>query len=458
MLSAAAVKEKVSAAAAAGASVAAAGAARGTDAMTAATSLGATSVARAKQAYEDGKFTDMGESLAGVIQDRVDIAGLRDAGYGLAGEALATRKREAKIALMDMSAPMRQRALLGIREVLKAQCVADPDMWSCASRRITDGIDVFWDDLTVYIETIESDSKDHIRDKIISDVKALAELGNPPMCLSPGWWRALILYHFLPFDVSLFGCCKDPLFWIFTLASCCTSHGVRVAFFSLLLLLMLLGCPGDEYQLVQYILAFKGTQFISSGVCMAMVASVKYYMCVNPGGTHTCDTDGPGVNVGVASSLIDFFGCSILCWIVFLVLPTSTRSAGLREIATDPEAADNDKLCCCRWHPQRGGRIKGLLGYDLLCFLASCGLCYGLCYMTAKEMGHDEVKVSFLHTWEFQTAIFWARIFYSLLAFPFIVFMIPGINSILTHTSATGYNRNGICVPYMLHPMPLAAE
>ena len=44
-------------------------------------------------------------------------------------------------------------------------------------------------------------------------------------------------------------------------------------FAEVILILMLCGCPADEYQLVQYILAFKGTQFISSGVIMAIMAA-----------------------------------------------------------------------------------------------------------------------------------------------------------------------------------------
>merc|ERR1712178_531330 len=148
-------------------------------------------------------------------------------------------------------------------------------------------------------------------------------------------------------------------------------YGVRVAFFTVILIFMLLGCPADEYQLVQYILAFKGTQFISSGVAMACLTAVKYYLCVHPDGVHTCDKDGPGVNIDVFSSMSDFIGCCVLCWIVFLLLPTAQRSAGLKEIADDPEAQKEGKLCCCRWHPGRGGRLNGLFVYDLICFLLS---------------------------------------------------------------------------------------
>jgi hypothetical protein len=263
-----------------------------------------------------------------------------------------------------------------------------------------------------------------------------------------------VLYHYLPFDLSIFAQFKDIWFWILTGLSVTTLYGIRVAFFTVLLIMIFTGCPADEYQMVQFILAFKGTQFISSGVVMAIVAAIKYYLCVKVGGTHTCDTEGPGVNVDVTTSAIDFFGCCILVWIAFLLLPTCKRSAGLKEIVTDTESQKPQGKNCCGagWDSEKGGRMTGLLGYDFCCFLLSSALLAGITYVESTQHKEDIVKET--KTWEFRTAIFWARCFYSLLAFPFIIFIIPGLNSILTHTSPTGYNKQGVCVPYLLKPMP----
>jgi hypothetical protein len=398
-----------------------------------------------------------------MVKERVNVDALKEAGYGMVGDKYEKSKIAAKVALLDMARPVRARMLFGIRESIKNMAVADPDMWMCCSRRIQDGIDLFWDDLTVYIETLESDSKDAMRKKTIADVDELATLGDKPTCLSPAWFRAQILYHYLPFDLSIFGQFKDIWFWVFTLLSVLTMYGIRVAFFSVLLVLLLFQCPADEYQMVQYILAFKGTQFISSGVCMAIFAAVKYYLCIHPGGTHTCDTDGPGVSVDIISSAIDFFGCCILVWIAFLLLPTCQRSAGMREIGDEPKPGLIKRCLCCSCDSQKGGRLVGLVGYDLSCFLASCALLCLLGYYDFVRKG-EEVELNSkeiareVGSWEFKTAIFWARVFYSLLAFPFTIYMIPGLNSILTHTSPTGYNRQGLCVPYLLRPMPDAEE
>jgi len=232
---------------------------------------------------------------------------------------------------------------------------------------------------------------------------------------------------------------------------------MRVIFFAVLLIMVAAGCPADEYQLVQYILAFKGTQFISSGVAMACVAAIKYYLCVHPGGEHTCDVDGPGANQDVPTSAVDFLGSCILTWIAFLLLPCSQRSAGMREIGAQDEEAGEARTCCGKpMDPKRGGRLAGLMGYDLLCFSFSCGLLYFLAFVDSTE---ESVAIDrTLDKWEFRTAVFWARVFYSMLAFPFTIFMIPVMNSILTHTTATGYNRQGLCVPFMLRAMPIAAE
>merc|ERR1712176_810065 len=59
-----------------------------------------------------------------------------------------------------------------------------------------------------------------------------------------------------------------------------------------------------------------------------------------------------------------------------------------------------------------------------------------------------------LNTPQGKQAIFWARVLYALLSLPFVLFWVPGLQGILTHTSLTGYNKNGVAVPYTLRPMP----
>lgn len=212
---------------------------------------------------------------------------------------------EALQRLVTLSKPIRARVLLALREATKDSALSDPDMWRSVRGRLSRLIDLFWDDLTLYVEAAVVDAQEQLLHRA-ADHEALKELGPSPGCL--GCLRAKLLYELLPFDISLFGQIKRPFFCLLTLLSVTPMFGIRVAFFTVLLFCIILGRPPDEYQIVTFILSFKGAQFLSSGVFMACVAAVKYYMCVKPGGTHTCDTEGPGVSQDLITSSVDFFG------------------------------------------------------------------------------------------------------------------------------------------------------
>merc|ERR1712137_772993 len=74
-----------------------------------------------------------------------------------------------------------------------------------------------------------------------------------------------------------------------------------------------------------------------------------------------------------------------------------------------------------------------------------------------EDLGVKETDIkheveSYYFTYDFRVAIYWTRIFYSILSAPFFLFYLPVLNGILTHTTATGYNRQGVCVPFMMPP------
>ena len=254
-----------------------------------------SALTRAANAYEAHSYEELRTYLADFFTDRVDLKSLRDAGYGRHGSLLAGAKVEALERLVSLSGPIRARVMLALREAIKDASLSDPDMWECARWRLESVIDLFWDDLTVYVENVVGDAKEQMLKKG-ADHAALKELGRSPGCLSPFWFRAKLLYHYLPFDSSVFGQIKDPAFWLLTAISITPMFGIRVVFFALVLMCIVAGRPPDEYQTVTFILTFKGAQFLSSGVFMACLAASEYYMCVKPGGTHTCDTEGPGVS------------------------------------------------------------------------------------------------------------------------------------------------------------------
>mmetsp|Transcript_73292 Transcript_73292/g.184656 ORF Transcript_73292/g.184656 Transcript_73292/m.184656 type:complete len:471 (-) Transcript_73292:80-1492(-) len=427
------------------------------------------------QRVKESGYAELGGRLHGYLKDSVDIGALQAAGYGLPafGPRWDKAKKEGYKKLFDLGAATRAKVMFGLLCATKSVATADPDMCQCIRVRIEDLVDVLWNDLTIFVEKLEADQRAVTLGKAAGDVEELGQLGIPTCTLGLRWWRARILYTWLPYDRSIFGQLKWPSWWILTIISLIPLYGIRVAFFSLMLLLIVAGNPADEYQLVTYIIGFKGSQFISSGVIQAIIAAIKYYLCVHPGGTHTCDVDGPGATQDLASGLADFLGSCILTWIAFLWLPCSNRSAGLKDIV-DKEASSGgegeaagtvmeevpQRGCCGSggYDSSRGGRLKGLLGWDIMSFLLSCSLSFGLMYVDSKVHAHGPVGIKQVLwdacRWEGQTAIFWGRIFYAFLSFPFVVFLIPGLNSVLTHTTPTGYNTNGLCVPFLLHPMP----
>merc|ERR1712194_439375 len=166
-----------------------------------------------------------------------------------------------------------------------------------------------------------------------------------------------------------------------------------------------------------------------------------------------------------------------------LWLPCSTRSAGLREMipeqlqdeeAMSPESPSQQKgkgTGCCgvaERMPGRGGRLTGWLRYDFFIFIISLIVCYSIMCVDSSHLrpggkpptdlpGAADIAEDFVESadrWTGHAAIYWARIVYALLSFPFTFFWIPGLQGILTHTKTTGYNRNGVCVPYTVRSLP----
>lgn len=282
-------------------------------------------------------------------------------------------------------------------------------------------------------------------------------------------------------------------------------YGIRFVFFLFIFILIVRGCPPDTFQLINFILTFKGTQVISSGVVMSIIAAYRYYLCVHPNGFHTCDVNGPGSSTNLGrGGVLDFLGSCFLVWAAFLCLPCSNSSAGVREILPEEEddgytsdgtlasrfqrsvgsdsGSESGKTesfnswclrnckCCRTRNAKAGGRMTMLLCWDLFSFFLCCAFLWALCYVDDTDSrpgglpanrypinGVGDVSDTVIKdfgTWEFKIAFFFTRVFYAYLSLPFVIFMLPLLNGILTHTTPTGYNRQGLCVPYMLPPMP----
>jgi len=114
-----------------------------------------------------------------------------------------------------------------------------------------------------------------------------------------------------------------------------------------------------------------------------------------------------------------------------------------------PDGDEGGTYCCgyLEGNKERGGRLRKLLLYDTFCFVISGVLFLGILVLSKSQgIRHHDMHV---HA---KQALFWCRIFYSLWSLPFVVFVIPGLCRILTHTTVTGYNTKGACVEFAYDP------
>jgi len=108
-----------------------------------------------------------------------------------------------------------------------------------------------------------------------------------------GRGRAFLRYHLQPYDKSIWGKLRDPVFIIFKALACLPHSAASPLFFAFLFLVI---DKRDEFQLVDFIFYFKGMQFISHGVVRTLMGFVLYFSCVTAPAhdyEHYCEKGGP---------------------------------------------------------------------------------------------------------------------------------------------------------------------
>ena len=142
--------------------------------------------------------------------------------------------------------------------------------------------------------------------------------------------RAAVLYALYPYDKSVWAKLRSPLFLLLTLLKCVPVAGAsQIAFAALLCVID----RTDEAQLVQFVLGFKGFQFVTTGILPGLVGVVLYVRDLTlPGGggdddadddgaTHACDRSGPAAD-GLSSLTfyVDAAGFVLQCALVWLAM------------------------------------------------------------------------------------------------------------------------------------------
>ncbi|KAL4446868.1 hypothetical protein ABPG74_014840 [Tetrahymena malaccensis] len=308
--------------------------------------------------------------------------------------------------------------------------------------------------------------------------------------------RSTIQYSVMPHNKTLGQSIKNPLWLIQTIASLCPFYGVSSFYFIFLFLII---DKSDEYQLINFILSFKRFQFFAIGLIGGFVGFYLYFYCVdqtkhfNMSVQQNCHENGPGSLIHVRIDLISFGIHLILTWIVLFFLPFSEQKGQLRFRIADKEyqkekekigkekekrKKEREKLVkkieekvqkkkkkgenaqfsdfveeynlkqyddldsqeeekkCCVW--DRGGHMKFLIIWDIVMFSLSFSFFY---YNFQKE---DRTNFE-----EAKGTIYFSKWLYAILSFPFLLFSIPLISSLLSRARPTAYDEFGNTVPVL---------
>lgn len=392
-----------------------------------------------------------------------------------------TKQRAVDMALR-VARPLQGQVMADVSKSIQEASVADPDMWEILKPPIRRLIDMLFSDVEATLRTVEEDfhaQAKRSRAEMLEDAEhvheTLGKQGDKPS-FPFGYFRAWLLYHWVPYDRSAFGLIKDPFWWLMLILSVLPGLP-RILFSVVLLLCLCLGRAPDEYQIVNFILVFKGTSFISSGLFTGVYATVKYFWCVHPDGTQTCagvpNADGPAASVPLLSSAIDLIGSCILVWTAFSILPYTVHHGYAKFI----EDSDLEKARAT----EHGGHMGPLFGYDICCFCLTVILFCLMAYHDSDVVTNVDFVLDHPVHWhnfsfpvlltdvtnvaaaamtdvDLHRPFFFGKMFYALLSAPFVIFKLPLLDTLLSHTQQTGFNTWGNCVPYTLRPTPQSPQ
>lgn len=212
-------------------------------------------------------------------------------------------------------------------------------------------------------------------------------------------FRCFVLFTLSPYNCSFGRKIKNVWWWFFKLVRVLPFYSMSSLSFLFTLLLI---DRTDEFQLISFILEFKGTQFIGVGMISTLMGALKYISCVNlqplvitlaphldsSGGsnsllllntsatatttvfTHQCDQYGPGSHNSFYLDFVAFVLQIILVWVAFFHLPYTKKrykadeaslSAAVRdefEVEDEWQVVDTEE----QWAlVGKGGKLEGLL-------------------------------------------------------------------------------------------------
>jgi len=303
----------------------------------------------------------------------------------------------------------------------------DPDMPRVVARAKDGTIDTMWPDIREEIM---------IQAAVLVDGDRKKEITTSPACCL----LAFLRYHIFPFDKTIWGQLKDPVWIIFTVVSLLPIAGLCPLMF---LFIFCIIDKFDEYQLITFILQFKGTQFLSWGIIRTIVGYFTYLSCVTvpaDDAGHKCNTAGPGAAGMVEIVIGGWLLQVVLIWTSFVMLywaKEKGRTALKGKIEVDHTGAGG----------RAGGYLRNFLFYDVFCFIV-CAAAIIYVVTATKHRVQDDDVIKQVDDWPVRHTLFACQVVYGYLSFPFFFFTLPVIKSILTHSVPTAYDSYGRTVAF----------
>ena len=339
----------------------------------------------------------------------------------------------------------------------------DPDMPKSIQSFIDEMIDSVWPDF-----------KEEALEGLFCAVKVFdVQHGQPPICY-PYNPVAFVRYVMQPYDKSAMAKMKHPMWWIILLIALIPRYAIGQIEYILLFLTV---DWNDEYQLVQYIMGFKAIQFLNLGIVSSLVGAGQYYVCIVQTNT-SCENYAP---VEKPYTLLVFIIQILITYLAFLMIPCSQKKGGATYQLQAEDWSQVRELCATEEGQQKywskifdGGetfsesirrrgaeedasssrsrsRFNKLMIYDVCVFLICAGLlAWGLfANQLSSDANISSAKGDTLANvnWRVGMLLYWIKVFYGMLSFPFFIMQLPLISSMLVHVRPTAYNPWGVTVP-----------
>jgi len=290
------------------------------------------------------------------------------------------------------------------------------------------------------------------------------------------WLRAKILHSLLPADTNKFGLARDPVSLAIIIAKTTSTYGINVIIFVWLFLLI---DRSDEAQLVRYILSFKTFQFIS-GLISAAQLGFSLMTCLENtalDSTYSCQATAPGQGSTQPWKMFLELVRVMLLLACGVILAGGGAWGGPEEILALEEvrvAAATGKLISSRKPPKgstyvqlepdgpptraqikkalaaarlkfgvprgRGGVLPKFLLLDFTIIIVLL-LSLALKLLTLYLKGAPG--------WIFWSMIYYTKLTWALLSFPFLLFLAPVLGTSLHHARPTGYDQAGNLAPLL---------